>query len=65
MNNSKQLRALMRYRGWAEKRVGMLVKWKRTLPFGDYVVDRWAKGEGIGFWRGILLVMIALSLLEM
>jgi len=28
------------------------VKWKRTLPFGDYFVDRWEKARSLGFGEG-------------
>ncbi len=27
-------------------------KWSRTLPFGDYFVDRWQKAERLGFGKG-------------
>lgn len=27
-------------------------KWKRTLPFGDYIVDRWEKAKILGFGEG-------------
>ena len=27
-------------------------KWKRTLPFGDYFVDRWEKANELGFGKG-------------
>jgi acetyltransferase-like isoleucine patch superfamily enzyme len=27
-------------------------KWKRTLPFGDYIVDRWEKATLLGFGQG-------------
>ncbi len=27
-------------------------KWKRTLPFGDYFVDRWEKARLLGFGEG-------------
>jgi acetyltransferase-like isoleucine patch superfamily enzyme len=26
--------------------------WSRSLPFGDYIVDRWAKAEFLGFGKG-------------
>jgi acetyltransferase-like isoleucine patch superfamily enzyme len=28
------------------------IKWKRTLPFGDYFVDRWEKARLLGFGKG-------------
>ena len=27
-------------------------RWKRSLPFGDYIVDRWEKAEALGFGKG-------------
>ena len=27
-------------------------QWNRSLPFGDYVVDRWAKAKDLGFGEG-------------
>jgi acetyltransferase-like isoleucine patch superfamily enzyme len=27
-------------------------KWSRTLPFGDYVIDRWKKAKILGFGEG-------------
>ncbi len=27
-------------------------KWNRTLPFGDYIVDRWEKAKLLGFGEG-------------
>ena len=27
-------------------------RWHRTLPFGDYVVDRWEKARRLGFGKG-------------
>ena len=27
-------------------------EFKRTLPFGDYVVDRWEKAQALGFGSG-------------
>lgn len=29
-----------------------LRKWKRSLPFGDYIVDRWEKADALGFGKG-------------
>jgi acetyltransferase-like isoleucine patch superfamily enzyme len=30
----------------------MRQQWNRTLPFGDYIVDRWAKAQTLGFGVG-------------
>lgn len=46
-NLLKQLRAL-----WVQSRRDLNEKWKRTLPFGDYVVDRWEKAKELGFGEG-------------
>lgn len=27
-------------------------KWNRTLPLGDYIVDRWEKADALGFGKG-------------
>jgi acetyltransferase-like isoleucine patch superfamily enzyme len=27
-------------------------QWKRSLPFADYIVDRWAKARSLGFGEG-------------
>lgn len=40
----EQLRAL-----WAERRTAVNGAHARTLPLGDYVVDRWAKAAALGF----------------
>lgn len=42
-----QLRAL-----WSERRSGVDTAYRRTLPFGDYVVDRWEKAQALGFGDG-------------
>jgi len=33
-------------------RKGVSEKWKRTLPVGDYFVDRWEKARELGFGKG-------------
>lgn len=43
----KDLRKLWEYRREEVNR-----RWHRTLPFGDYVVDRWKKAELLGFGEG-------------
>lgn len=42
-----QLRAL-----WSVRRTEVNEAHKRTLPFGDYVVDRWDKARALGFGEG-------------
>jgi acetyltransferase-like isoleucine patch superfamily enzyme len=37
---------------WRELRADVDSRWKRTLPFGDYVVDRWEKARLLGFGEG-------------
>jgi carbonic anhydrase/acetyltransferase-like protein (isoleucine patch superfamily) len=34
---------------WVQRRGEVAVRWQRTLPFGDYVVDRWDKARRLGF----------------
>ena len=42
-----QLRAL-----WRERREEVDARFRRTLPFADYVVDRWEKARALGFGEG-------------
>lgn len=37
---------------WREQRDEVDAAWKRTLPFADYVVDRWEKARTLGFGEG-------------
>jgi len=37
-------------------------KWKRSLPFGDYIVDRWEKARKLGFGEGATIYDSALLL---
>lgn len=37
---------------WLERRGDVDTRWKRTLPFADYIVDRWRKAEALGFGQG-------------
>jgi acetyltransferase-like isoleucine patch superfamily enzyme len=37
---------------WRERRDEVDGAHKRTLPFADYVVDRWEKGKALGFGDG-------------
>jgi acetyltransferase-like isoleucine patch superfamily enzyme len=43
----EQLRAF-----WTNRRDEVDERWKRTLPFADYVVDRWEKARRLGFGEG-------------
>lgn len=42
-----QLRAL-----WDARRSQVAAEYRRTLSFGDYVVDRWEKARSLGFGEG-------------
>ncbi|MCP1621160.1 MULTISPECIES: acyltransferase [Pseudomonadaceae] len=37
---------------WVSRRREVHERFKRTLPFGDYVVDRWEKARELGFGEG-------------
>ena len=37
---------------WLFRRREIFSRWKRTLSFGDYVVDRWEKATELGFGEG-------------
>jgi acetyltransferase-like isoleucine patch superfamily enzyme len=37
---------------WRERRQQVDTQFKRTLSFGDYVVDRWEKARALGFGEG-------------
>jgi acetyltransferase-like isoleucine patch superfamily enzyme len=37
---------------WKQLQKEIHSQWKRTLPFGDYIVDRWEKARLLGFGRG-------------
>lgn len=37
---------------WRARREEVDARHKRTLPFGDYVVDRWEKARALGFGEG-------------
>lgn len=36
----------------AERRTDVAARWNRSLPFGDYVSDRWEKAASLGFGEG-------------
>lgn len=42
-----QLRTL-----WQQRRAEVDIKFKRNLPFADYIVDRWEKAKTLGFGEG-------------
>ena len=37
---------------WHSRRKEVDERYRRTLPFGDYVVDRWEKARALGFGEG-------------
>jgi acetyltransferase-like isoleucine patch superfamily enzyme len=37
---------------WERLRADVAEKWQRTLPFGDYLVDRWERARRLGFGEG-------------
>lgn len=37
---------------WRQRSREVAQRWKRALPFGDYVVDRWEKARELGFGEG-------------
>jgi acetyltransferase-like isoleucine patch superfamily enzyme len=37
---------------WFQRQRDCKEQWQRSLPFGDYVVDRWEKAEELGFGHG-------------
>ena len=45
---------LLRYvhDAWLAAREAVHAQWNRTLPFGEYVVDRWEKAKLLGFGDG-------------
>ena len=52
-----RLRAL-----WRARRADVDAQWQRTLPFGDYIVDRWEKARLLGFGDGASVYDSALVL---
>lgn len=52
-----QLQALLAQRGEQVR-----AEWNRSLPFGDYVVDRWFKARSLGFGEGSSIYDSALVL---
>ena len=47
---------------WLERRRAVDASFRRTLPFGDYVVDRWEKARELGFGEGTSIYDSALVL---
>ena len=37
---------------WSRLQEKVAARWNRTLPFGDYFVDRWEKARRLGFGEG-------------
>ena len=49
---------------WLQRRREVNIRFNRTLPFGDYVVDRWEKARELGFGEGTSVYDSALVLGE-
>ncbi len=47
---------------WRALQADVHQRWRRTLPFGDYVVDRWEKARLLGFGEGASIYDSALVL---
>ena len=43
----EELQALL-----AKERERVQQRWNRSLPFGEYIVDRWEKAQALGFGKG-------------
>lgn len=37
---------------WERRRATVSARWGRSLPLGDYIVDRWRKAKALGFGEG-------------
>lgn len=37
---------------WRARRDAIATQWPRSLPFGEYIVDRWEKARELGFGEG-------------
>ncbi len=37
---------------WNKRRHEVAERWQRTLPFAEYIVDRWEKAKALGFGEG-------------
>lgn len=37
---------------WHVRQQEVEKKWRRTLPFADYIIDRWQKAQSLGFGEG-------------
>ncbi len=37
---------------WEHRQKEINIKWDRTLPIGEYIVDRWEKASKLGFGEG-------------
>ena len=38
---------------WKQRQKEVDIRFKRSLPFADYIVDRWEKAESLGFEEGV------------
>lgn len=45
-----------------QKQIDFQEQWNRSLPFGDYIVDRWKKARALGFGKGSSIYDSALVL---
>ncbi len=45
---------------WVKRRRKFADRWQRTLPFADYIVDRWEKAKALGFGEGASVYDIVL-----
>lgn len=53
----EELRALLE-----QEQLQVQERWNRSLPFGDYIVDRWQKAQRLGFGEGSSIYDSALVL---
>lgn len=53
-DDSRQVEQLLELleKAWLKRRHEVADRWQRTLPFGDYIVDRWQKAKLLGFGEG-------------
>jgi acetyltransferase-like isoleucine patch superfamily enzyme len=49
---------------WSRRSAEVNARWQRSLPFGDYVVDRWEKARLLGFGEGASIYDSALVIGE-
>lgn len=49
--NVEELRLLLEHL-WRTRQTEVANQWNRTLPFADYIIDRWMKARQLGFGEG-------------